>query len=135
LYPGWSDNTNVGPPACEQYPNVDTLASLNTSRIVAIRASVFDNITREEICGREVRIYDASGNQVMLDEGAFYVWDRCSGCDSIPEHNYETRIDLSTKAYLQITGESCRNPAHGLRYEILPNKVRSWPWDGNPERN
>jgi hypothetical protein len=116
----WAETSgiNSGIPYCEYHALPGkSLAELGTNRIVAVNASAMD-VDAASLCGKQVSIKDASGNEFSFSEGPLFIWDACDAARTVPI------VDLSAKAFSELKGNTCsgNNPT-GLTISIMDNNV------------
>ncbi|WWC88963.1 uncharacterized protein L201_003878 [Kwoniella dendrophila CBS 6074] len=116
---GWADSSgiNAGVTYCEQQRGM-SLNQIGTNRIVAFDQ---DKVWADpaQWCGREVKVYGPDGNELIMAEGPFYIWDSCQNCAG-----GGAILDVSGEAFVDANGGTCggNNPT-GYRYDVLDNYV------------
>ncbi|KAL7422052.1 hypothetical protein Q5752_003825 [Cryptotrichosporon argae] len=107
---------NSGVTYCQDSGSAYTLDDLDTNRIVAMNHTMIaENPTLW--CGKEVEVFDADGNQIVLDEGPFVLYDACAAAVT------SKIVDFSAKAFTQISGGTCGNNPTGLTIKVLDTTV------------
>ncbi|CAK9785191.1 hypothetical protein CC85DRAFT_284278 [Cutaneotrichosporon oleaginosum] len=108
---------NDGYPFCTSkiQAQAKTLTQYNTNRIVAMNANMMQN-DREYWCGKEVQIFK-DGKQIILDEGPFILMDGCAACMTA------SIIDVSAKAFTQMSGGKCGDNPEGFTVKVIDNDL------------